>query len=121
MGLGPLQAIYQARFMKYLEARGLAETSDRRVWAFCGDGEMDEPESIGSITRAGREGLDNLIFVVNCNLQRLDGLVNGNGNIVEELADVFAGAGWNVIKVLWSSDWDRLLQDQKGGKSLLKD
>lgn len=118
MGLGPLQAIYQARFMKYLEARGLAETSDRRVWAFCGDGEMDEPESIGSITRAGREGLDNLIFVVNCNLQRLDGLVNGNGNIVEELADVFAGAGWNVIKVLWSSDWDRLLQDQKGGKKL---
>lgn len=81
---------------------------------------MDEPESIGSITRAGREGLDNLIFVVNCNLQRLDGLVNGNGNIVEELADVFAGAGWNVIKVLWSSDWDKLLQDPRGGKNLLK-
>jgi pyruvate dehydrogenase E1 component len=118
MGLGPLQAIYQARFMKYLEARGLAETSDRRVWAFCGDGEMDEPESIGSITRAGREGLDNLIFVVNCNLQRLDGLVNGNGNIVEELAGVFEGAGWNVIKVLWSSDWDKLLGDQKSGKKL---
>ncbi|QLE79967.1 pyruvate dehydrogenase (acetyl-transferring), homodimeric type [Francisella sp. Scap27] len=118
MGLGPLQAIYQARFMKYLEARGLAKTSDRRVWAFCGDGEMDEPESIGSITRAGREGLDNLIFVVNCNLQRLDGLVNGNGNIVEELAGVFEGAGWNVIKVLWSSDWDKLLADQKAGKKL---
>lgn len=118
MGLGPLQAIYQARFMKYLEARGLAKTSDRRVWAFCGDGEMDEPESIGSITRAGREGLDNLIFVVNCNLQRLDGLVNGNGNIVTELADVFEGAGWNVIKVLWSSDWDRLLNDEKSGKKL---
>ncbi|MDE4984457.1 hypothetical protein, partial [Francisella tularensis] len=79
---------------------------DRKVWAFCGDGEMDEPDSIGSITRAGREGLDNLIFVVNCNIQRLDGLVNGNGNIVEVLADVFAGSGWNVIKVLWSSDWD---------------
>ncbi|OEZ33169.1 pyruvate dehydrogenase (acetyl-transferring), homodimeric type [Francisella endosymbiont of Amblyomma maculatum] len=118
MGLGPLQAIYQARFMKYLEARGLAKTSDRRVWAFCGDGEMDEPESIGSITRAGREGLDNLIFVVNCNLQRLDGLVNGNGNIVEELADVFMGAGWNVIKVLWSSDWDKLLNDPKAGKKI---
>lgn len=118
MGLGPLQAIYQARFMKYLEARGLAETADRKVWAFCGDGEMDEPESIGSITRAGREGLDNLIFVVNCNLQRLDGLVNGNGNIVEELADVFMGAGWNVIKVLWSSDWDKLLADAKAGNKL---
>ncbi len=118
MGLGPLQAIYQARFMKYLEARGLADTADRRVWAFCGDGEMDEPESIGSIARAGREGLDNLIFVVNCNLQRLDGLVNGNGNIVEELADVFEGTGWNVIKVLWSSDWDKLLADAKGGDKL---
>ncbi|AIT09947.1 pyruvate dehydrogenase [Candidatus Francisella endociliophora] len=118
MGLGPLQAIYQARFMKYLEARGLAETADRKVWAFCGDGEMDEPESIGSITRAGREGLDNLIFVVNCNLQRLDGLVNGNGNIVEELAGVFEGAGWNVIKVLWSSDWDKLLADAKAGDKL---
>lgn len=118
MGLGPLQAIYQARFMKYLEARGLAETADRKVWAFCGDGEMDEPESMGAITRAGREGLDNLIFVINCNLQRLDGLVNGNSNIVEELADAFMGAGWDVIKVLWSSDWDKLLQDQKGGKKL---
>ncbi len=118
MGLGPLQAIYQARFMKYLEARGLAKTDGRKVWAFCGDGEMDEPESIGSITRAGREGLDNLIFVVNCNLQRLDGLVNGNGSIVEELAGVFTGAGWNVIKVLWSSDWDRLLNDEKAGAKL---
>ncbi|RUS69950.1 hypothetical protein EGW08_022292 [Elysia chlorotica] len=118
MGLGPLQAIYQARFMKYLEARDLAKTADRKVWAFCGDGEMDEPESIGSITRAGREGLDNLIFVVNCNLQRLDGLVNGNGSIVEELAGVFSGAGWNVIKVLWSSDWDKLLSDPKAGKKL---
>jgi pyruvate dehydrogenase E1 component len=118
MGLGPLQAIYQARFMKYLEARGLAETADRKVWAFCGDGEMDEPESMGAITRAGREGLDNLIFVINCNLQRLDGLVNGNGNIVEELANSFMGAGWDVIKVLSSSDWDKLLQDPKGGKKL---
>ena len=118
MGLGPLQAIYQARFMKYLEARGLAKTDGRKVWAFCGDGEMDEPESIGSITRAGREGLDNLIFVVNCNLQRLDGLVNGNGNIVEELAGVFTGAGWNVIKVLWGSDWDRLLNDPVAGRKL---
>ncbi|BCD89970.1 pyruvate dehydrogenase E1 component [Francisella halioticida] len=118
MGLGPLQAIYQARFMKYLEARSLAETVDRKVWAFCGDGEMDEPESMGAITRAGREGLDNLIFVINCNLQRLDGLVNGNGNIVEELANSFMGAGWDVIKVLWSSDWDKLLQDPKGGKKL---
>ncbi|APC96785.1 pyruvate dehydrogenase (acetyl-transferring), homodimeric type [Francisella frigiditurris] len=118
MGLGPLQAIYQARFMKYLEARGLAKTDGRKVWAFCGDGEMDEPESIGSITRAGREGLDNLIFVVNCNLQRLDGLVNGNGNIVEELAGVFTGAGWNVIKVLWGSDWDKLLKDPVAGRKL---
>lgn len=118
MGLGPLQAIYQARFMRYLEARGMVEKNNRKVWAFCGDGEMDEPESIGSITRAGREGLDNLIFVVNCNLQRLDGLVNGNGSIVDELAGVFAGADWNVIKVLWSSDWDELLNDPIAGKKL---
>ena len=118
MGLAPLQAIYQARFMKYLGARGLADVEGRKVWTFCGDGEMDEPESIGSITRAGREGLDNLIFVINCNLQRLDGLVNGNGNIVNELTDVFAGAGWNVIRVLWSSDWDRLLQDPIAGEKL---
>ncbi|GGF95116.1 MULTISPECIES: pyruvate dehydrogenase (acetyl-transferring), homodimeric type [Cysteiniphilum] len=116
MGLGPLQAIYQARFMKYLEARKLAETSNRRVWAFCGDGEMDEPESLGAINRAAREGLDNLIFVINCNLQRLDGLVDGNGKIVEEFAQIFTGAGWNVIKVLWGSNWEPLFAKDTNGK-----
>ena len=116
MGLGPLQAIYQARFMKYLEARKLADTSKRKVWAFCGDGEMDEPESLGAINRAVREGLDNLIFVINCNLQRLDGLVDGNGKIVEEFAALFAGAGWNVIKVLWGSNWESLFAKDKNGK-----
>ena len=115
MGLGPLMAIYQARFLKYLQGRGLAETSQRKVWAFMGDGEMDEPESLGAISLAGREGLDNLIFVINCNLQRLDGPVRGNGKIVQELESVFRGAGWNVIKVLWGSGWDRLLAKDKSG------
>ena len=116
MGLGPMMAIYQARFMKYLHHRGLADTSNRHVWAFCGDGEMDEPESMGSITRAGREKLDNLIFVINCNLQRLDGLVNGNGKIIQELESSFRGAGWNVIKVIWGSDWEALVAKDTSGK-----
>ncbi len=115
MGLGPLMAIYQARFMKYLEYRGLAKTSNRKVWAFCGDGEMDEPESMGAITRAGREKLDNLIFVINCNLQRLDGLVNGNGKIIQEFEGSFKGAGWNVIKVVWGSDWEPLFAKDTEG------
>ncbi|HXW19220.1 MAG TPA: pyruvate dehydrogenase (acetyl-transferring), homodimeric type, partial [Roseiarcus sp.] len=108
MGLGPLMAIYQARFLKYLHGRGIADTSERKVWAFCGDGEMDEPESLGAISLAGREKLDNLIFVINCNLQRLDGPVRGNGKIVQELESDFRGAGWNVIKCLWGSNWDEL-------------
>ena len=115
MGLGPLMAIYQARFMKYLDDRGLADTKQRKVWAFCGDGEMDEPESLGAISLAGRENLDNLIFVVNCNLQRLDGPVRGNGKIIQELEGVFRGAGWNVIKVIWGSYWDPLLAKDKDG------
>ncbi len=115
MGLGPLQAIYQARFMKYMHDRGLAQTTGRKVWAFMGDGEMDEPESMGAIGMAGREKLDNLIFVVNCNLQRLDGPVRGNGKIIQELEADFRGAGWNVIKVIWGGYWDSLLaQDKKG-------
>ncbi|MDP1654386.1 MAG: pyruvate dehydrogenase (acetyl-transferring), homodimeric type, partial [Rhodocyclaceae bacterium] len=115
MGLGPLQAIYQARFMKYIHDRGLAETTGRKVWAFMGDGEMDEPESMGAIGMAGREKLDNLVFVINCNLQRLDGPVRGNGKIIQELEAEFRGAGWNVIKVIWGSYWDALLaQDKKG-------
>ena len=108
MGLGPLQAIYQARFMRYLEHRGIAATAGRKVWAFVGDGEMDEPESLAGLSLAGRERLDNLIVVVNCNLQRLDGPVRGNGSIVQELEGLFAGAGWNVIKLLWGADWDPL-------------
>ena len=108
MGLGPLFAIYQARFMRYLQHRGLAETDGRKVWAFVGDGEMDEPESLAGLSIAAREKLDNLVLVVNCNLQRLDGPVRGNGSIVQELEGLFAGAGWNVIKLLWSSDWDPL-------------
>src|SRR3954454_25192801 len=115
MGLGPLMAIYQARFLKYLQGRGLAETANRKVWAFMGDGETDEPESLGAISLAGREKLDNLIFVINCNLQRLDGPVRGNGKIVQELESVVRGAGWNVIKVLWGSGWDRLLEKDKSG------
>ena len=108
MGIGPITAIYQARFMRYLEHRGILDTRGRRVWAFVGDGEMDEPESLAGLSVAAREGLDNLIFVVNCNLQRLDGPVRGNGSIIQELEGLFAGAGWNVIKVLWGSDWDPL-------------
>jgi pyruvate dehydrogenase E1 component len=115
MGLGPITAIYQARFMRYLHDRGVADTSDRRVWAFMGDGEMDEPESLGAISLGGRERLDNLVFVINCNLQRLDGPVRGNGKIIQELEGVFRGAGWNVIKVIWGSYWDPLLaQDHQG-------
>lgn len=115
MGLGPLMAIYQARFMKYIDSRGLASTEGRKVWAFMGDGEMDEPESLGAISLAARENLDNLIFVINCNLQRLDGPVRGNGKIIQELESGFRGAGWNVIKVIWGSYWDPLLaKDTKG-------
>ena len=116
MGLGPLMAIYQARFLKYLHGRGLADTSNRHVWMFCGDGEMDEPESLGALSLAGREKLDNLIFVVNCNLQRLDGPVRGNGKIVQELEANFRGAGWNVIKVLWGSGWDELIASDISGR-----
>jgi pyruvate dehydrogenase E1 component len=116
MGLGPLMAIYQARFIRYLEHRGLVPPSDRKVWCFCGDGEMDEPESMGALTMPVREGLDNLIFVVNCNLQRLDGPVRGNGKIIQELEAAFLGAGWNVIKVLWGSRWDPLLARDTDGK-----
>ncbi len=115
MGLGPIMSIYQARFMKYLQDRGLAKTENRKVWAFCGDGEMDEPESLGAISLGGREKLDNLIFVINCNLQRLDGPVRGNGKIIQELESVFRGAGWNVIKVIWGSYWDPLLSKDKDG------
>ena len=115
MGLGPMMAIYQARFMRYMEHRGMTEPSDRKVWAFLGDGEMDEPESMGAITMPVREGLDNLVFVVNCNLQRLDGPVRGNGKIIQELEAAFGGAGWNVVKVIWGSKWDPLLaKDQSG-------
>ncbi|VEG90319.1 pyruvate dehydrogenase (acetyl-transferring), homodimeric type [Legionella spiritensis] len=115
MGLGPLQAIYQARFLKYLENRGLIPAEGRKVWAFLGDGEMDEPESVGALSIAAREKLDNLIFVVNCNLQRLDGPVRGNGKIIQELEGVFHGAGWNVIKVLWGGRWDALFARDKTG------
>lgn len=115
MGLGPLQAIYQAHVMKYLDCRGLIAAGDRKVWAFVGDGEMDEPESLGAISLAGREGLENLIFVVNCNLQRLDGPVRGNGKIIQELEGAFRGAGWNVIKVVWGRQWDPLFEKDKYG------
>ena len=115
MGLGPMMAIYQARFMRYMENREMVAPSDRKIWAFLGDGEMDEPESMGAITMPVREGLDNLIFVVNCNLQRLDGPVRGNGKIIQELEAAFGGAGWNVIKVVWGSRWDPLLADDKDG------
>ncbi|MBV8644748.1 MAG: pyruvate dehydrogenase (acetyl-transferring), homodimeric type, partial [Candidatus Eremiobacteraeota bacterium] len=113
MGLGPLQAVYQARYMRYLHDRGLADTSGRKVWGFLGDGEIDEPESLAGLALAAREKLDNLIFVVNCNLQRLDGPVRGNGKIIQELEGVFRGAGWNVIKVLWGSDWDPIFARDK--------
>src|SRR5204862_469711 len=115
MGLAPINAIYQARFMRYLEKRGIIPPAPRKIWAFVGDGEMDEPESMGSLTLASREKLDNLIFVVNCNLQRLDGPVRGNGKIIQELEAAFRGAGWNVIKVIWGSDWDTLLAKDKDG------
>ncbi|MBX7075259.1 MAG: pyruvate dehydrogenase (acetyl-transferring), homodimeric type [Pirellulales bacterium] len=115
MGLGPIMAIYQARFNKYLHDRGLKDTSDAKVWAFLGDGETDEPETLGAITLASREKLDNLIFVINCNLQRLDGPVRGNGKIIQELEALFRGAGWNVIKVIWGDDWDPLLARDKNG------
>ena len=115
MGLGPIQAIYQAHVMRYLSARGLVPRGDRKVWAFLGDGECDEPESLGAISLAGREGLENLVFVVNCNLQRLDGPVRGNGKIIQELEGVFRGAGWNVIKVVWGRLWDPLLEKDKQG------
>ncbi|MBI1942095.1 MAG: pyruvate dehydrogenase (acetyl-transferring), homodimeric type [Betaproteobacteria bacterium] len=115
MGLGPIQAIYMARFLKYLQARGFAQTENRKVWVFCGDGEMDEPESMGAIGMAAREKLDNLIFIVNCNLQRLDGPVRGNGKIIQELEGDFRGAGWNVIKLIWGSYWDPLLARDKEG------
>ncbi len=116
MGLGPLMAIYQARFMKYMDARGLSPMASRKVWAFLGDGEMDEPESTGAIGLAVREKLDNLVFVINANLQRLDGPVRGNGKIIQELEGTFRGAGWNVIKVIWGSGWDELLQKDTSGK-----
>jgi pyruvate dehydrogenase E1 component len=116
MGLGPLMAIYQARFMKYLTGRGMSDTTGRKVWAFMGDGEMDEPESMGAISLAGREHLDNLVFVVNCNLQRLDGPVRGNGKIIQELETNFRGAGWNVIKTIWGRRWDPLLAADTEGR-----
>src|SRR5690242_12504442 len=115
LGIGPITSIYQARFMKYLKARGMADTTGRKVWTFCGDGEMDEPESMGAIGLAGREQLDNLIWVVNCNLQRLDGPVRGNGKIIQDLEAEFRGAGWNVIKVVWGSRWDPLLAADTDG------
>jgi pyruvate dehydrogenase E1 component len=115
MGLGPLMAIYQARFLKYLHARSIADTANRKVWVFCGDGEMDEPESLGAIGMAAREQLDNLVMVVNCNLQRLDGPVRGNGKIIQELEADLRGAGWNVIKVIWGAGWDALLAQDKDG------
>lgn len=120
MGLGPMMAIYQARFMKYMDSRGLKPSGDRKVWFFMGDGESDEPESLGALTLAAREHLDNLIFVVNCNLQRLDGPVRGNGKIIQELEGRFRGAGWNVIKVLWGSEWDKILSRDKDGLLIKK-
>src|SRR5581483_1323535 len=115
MGLAPLMAIYQARFNRYLQHRRIKDTSGSHVWAFLGDGECDEPETLGAITLASREKLDNLIFVINCNLQRLDGPVRGNGKIIQELEAAFRGAGWNCIKVVWGSDWDPLLERDKSG------
>ena len=116
MGLGPIQAIYMARYLKYLQARGHAQTENRKVWVFCGDGEMDEPESLGAIGMAAREKLDNLIVIVNCNLQRLDGPVRGNGKIIQELEGEFRGSGWNVLKLIWGGYWDALLARDKEGR-----
>lgn len=116
MGLGPLMAIYQARFMHYVDDRGIANTKGRKVWCFVGDGETSEPETLGNLHIAGREGLDNLIFVISCNLQRLDGPVNGNGKIIQEMEGLFIGAGWKVIKVIWGKNWDRLLENDHSGK-----
>ena len=116
MGLGPICSIYHARFLRYMQHRGLLDTSQARVWAFLGDGECDEPESLGALTLASREKLDNLTWVINCNLQRLDGPVRGNGKIIQELEAAFRGAGWNVIKVVWGGDWDPLLDKDKDGK-----
>ncbi len=115
MGLGPMNAIYQARFNRYLHHRGIKDTSDQHVWAFLGDGEMDEPESRGLIHWRRSSGLDNLTFVINCNLQRLDGPVRGNGKIIQELESFFRGAGWNVIKVVWGREWDALLHADRDG------
>src|SRR6516164_967150 len=115
MGLAAIMAIYQARFNRYLEHRGLKDTSKQRVWCFLGDGETDEPETLGALTLASREGLDNLIFIINCNLQRLDGPVRGNGKIIQELEAAFRGAGWNVIKVVWGGDWAPLIARDKSG------
>ena len=116
MGLGPISAIYQAHVMKYLHARGLKDLGDRKIWGFWGDGEMDEPESLGAIGLAAREKLDNLIFVINCNLQRLDGPVRGNGKVIQELERQFRGSGWNVIKVIWGRKWDPIMAKDKEGK-----
>ena len=118
MGLGPMQAIYQARFLRYLTNRGLKDCSEQKVYCFMGDGECDEPESLGAITLAAREKLDNLVFIVNCNLQRLDGPVRGNSKIIQELEGLFSGAGWDVVKVLWGSEWDALLEKDTSGKLL---
>ncbi len=116
MGLGPIISIYQARFLRYLQARGfMPAENEPKVWAFVGDGESDEPETLGALTLASRENLDNLIWVVNCNLQRLDGPVRGNGKIIQELEGAFRGAGWNVIKVIWGSDWDELFANDHNG------
>ena len=115
MGLAAISSIYQARYNRYLAGRGLVDTKKSRVWTFCGDGEMDEPESLGALTIASREKLDNLTFVINCNLQRLDGPVRGNGSIVSELEGIFRGAGWNVVKVMWSSEWDALFAKDEAG------
>src|SRR5580658_2683462 len=115
MGIGPINAIYQARFMRYMENRGIIPVTPRKIWVFLGDGETDEPESLGAIALASREHLDNLIFVVNCNLQRLDGPVRGNGQIIQELESAFRGARWNVIKVLWGSEWDPILERDTEG------
>ena len=115
MGLGPMNAIFQARFDRYLHNRGIKDTTQQHTWAFLGDGEMDEPESRGLIHVAAAEGLDNLTFVINCNLQRLDGPVHGNGKVIQELESFFRGAGWNVVKVIWGREWDRLLHADRDG------